>query len=106
MKKTQSILTFFLVSILLFSCTDGLTDLQEKASLLQLNDWLFSQLIRQGLQAIYKKQAGDPIVEYATFFLLAKSGYDVRLTYRDKLLQVNGFIGSELQCQMYVLCIA
>lgn len=66
-----------------------LTDLQEKASRLQLNDWLFSQLIRQGLQAIYKKKAGDPIVEYATYFLLAKSGYDVRLTYRDKLLQVN-----------------
>ena len=66
-----------------------LKDLQTKASALQLNDWLFGQLVRQSLQAIYQKPAGDPLVEYSTYFLLAKSGFDVRLTYRDKLLHVN-----------------
>lgn len=66
-----------------------LSDFQAKASSLQLNDWLFAQLVRQGLQAIYQKPAGDAFVEYSTYFLLAKSGYDVRLTYRDKLLHVN-----------------
>lgn len=66
-----------------------LTDLQAKATALQLNDWLFAQLIRQGLQAIYQKPGGEAIVEYSTYFLLAKSGYDVRLTYRDKFLHVN-----------------
>ena len=66
-----------------------LSDFQAEASALQLNDWLFSQLLRQGLQAIYQKPGGDALVEYSTYFLLAKSGYDVRLTYRDKLLHVN-----------------
>lgn len=66
-----------------------LQDLQAKASALELNDWLYGQLVRQALQAIYQKSAGDALVEYSTYFLLAKSGYDVRLTYRDKLLHVN-----------------
>lgn len=70
-----------------------LADLQATANTLQLNDWLYAQLIRKSLQALYSTTTDDPdpIVEYSTYFLLAKSGYDVRLTYRDKLLQVNVF---------------
>lgn len=73
-----------------------LKELQAKSSTLKLNDWLFAQLLRQALQAIYQKPPGDALVEYSTYFLLAKSGYDVRLTYRDQLLHVNVYTNDVL----------
>jgi len=54
-----------------------------------LNDWLYGQLIRQCLHRLYGAGTNDPAVELTTYFLLAKSGFDVRLTYRSKLVQVN-----------------
>lgn len=68
-----------------------LADLQWQAAEWQLNDWLFAQLIRQSMQAVYPTPEQAAVVEYSTYFLLAKCGFDVRLTYRDKLLQVNVF---------------
>jgi len=66
-----------------------LATLQARAVEWGLNDWLYGQLIRQCLHRLYGAGTNDPAVELTTYFLLAKSGFDVRLTYRSKLVQVN-----------------
>ncbi|MEL7221548.1 MAG: hypothetical protein AAGJ93_09535, partial [Bacteroidota bacterium] len=66
-----------------------LENLQSTAQRLQLNDWLYSELVEQSLSRIYDKPPAATIVQMAKYLLLAQSGYDVRLTYRDAVVQVN-----------------
>lgn len=68
---------------------DFLRSLQSQAETLALNDWLYAELLRQALSALYQTQVNSPVVIYATYFFLSKSGYDVRLTYREQQLHVN-----------------
>lgn len=62
-----------------------------QAEELRLNDWLFAELVREALAELYQEPSTDPLVTYTTYFFLAKSGYDVRLTYRDQQLYVNAY---------------
>jgi hypothetical protein len=63
-----------------------LQSLQEQAGQLALNDWFYTQLLRESLQALIPD---EHLVELWTYVLLAKSGFDTRLTYRRSELQVN-----------------
>lgn len=49
----------------------------------QLNDWLYYQLIRKTAQAISPKQEDYERYTFYKWFLMGKSGYDVRLTVAD-----------------------
>jgi hypothetical protein len=73
-----------------------LTTLQTQAAEWGLNDFLYGQLIQQSLQRLYGPGVNDAAVELTTYFLLAKSGFDVRLTYRSKLVQVNVYTNDVL----------
>ena len=64
---------------------------QTHARALKLNDWLYAQLLSEALANLYGEQQDAPIVVYTTYFFLAKSGYDVRLTYRDREIYVNAY---------------
>lgn len=71
-------------------------DMEAAASHLQLNDWLYAQLLQQALAYIYNQPEVSPMVQLNTYFFLAKRGYDVRLTYRDKTLGVNAYTRDQL----------
>ncbi len=71
--------------------TEFLQSAQAIAQELRLNDWLYAQLIGEALADLYDKDVRNPIVVYSTYFFLAKSGYDVRLTYRDQDIYVNAY---------------
>lgn len=62
--------------------------IQEISTRLQLNDWFYTQLLRSSLEKIYTGASARHI-ELWTYILLAKSGFDTRLTYRSDRLQVN-----------------
>ena len=64
-----------------------LNNLEEKKDALQLNDWLYYQLLKQAVEKIYAKKSLLH-QELVTWFLLSKAGYDTRLTYRKK----NAFV--------------
>lgn len=49
----------------------------------QLNDWLYYQLIRKTAQSISPKQENYERYTFYKWFLMGKSGYDVRLTIAD-----------------------
>lgn len=68
-----------------------LESVQEKARSLDLNDWLYAELLNEALAKLYEQDRQSPEVTYATYFMLAKSGFDVRLTYREKQIYVNVF---------------
>lgn len=62
-----------------------LASLENKKRELQLNDWLFYDLMRQSLETLLSEQNKRQI-ELLSWFFLSKSGFDTRLTYlRDKL---------------------
>jgi hypothetical protein len=63
-----------------------LQSVQEQAGQLALNDWFYTLLLRQSLQALV---ADEQLVELWTYVLLAKSGFDTRLTYLRTEIQVN-----------------
>ncbi len=67
-----------------------LESLQSVGRELDLNDWLYYELIKESLQRLYRT-AHQPEAELTAYLLLAKSGYDVRLTYRRQELFVNVF---------------
>ena len=67
-----------------------LAGLQQAAQQLVLNDWLYYELIRSSLQELYDAPQ-SPEAELTAYLLLAKSGFDVRLTYRRQRLYVNVF---------------
>ncbi|MEL6836916.1 MAG: hypothetical protein AAFP77_28190 [Bacteroidota bacterium] len=71
--------------------TEFLRSAQALAEQLKLNDWLYAQLLNEALADLYGSDIRSPIVVYATYFLLAKSGYDVRITYRDQELYLNAY---------------
>lgn len=68
-----------------------LSNLIRSAQELNLNDWLYAELLREVLSELYQEEPSSPLVTYTTYFYLAKSGYDVRLTYRDQQLYVNAY---------------
>lgn len=68
---------------------DFLESLQSEARRLQLNDWLYNKLMEQALMKLYTTENQSAVVQISKYFFLAQSGYDVRLTYRDAILQVN-----------------
>ncbi len=68
-----------------------LSSLLIQAQELELNDWLYAELVREAMAELYQQASNAPLVTYATYFFLAKSGYDVRLTYRDQQLYVNAY---------------
>jgi hypothetical protein len=57
-----------------------LHDLLEKKEQFRLNDWLFYELMRISLEKIYSGKS-ELERELTSWFLLAKAGYDTRLTY-------------------------
>lgn len=57
-----------------------LDNLKQQQVHLQLNDWLFFQLLHHSVQEIFQKKTGVE-QELAAWFLLAQAGYDTRLTY-------------------------
>jgi len=57
-----------------------LDNLQQQQQQLQLNDWLFFQLLRHSVGEIFQqKNAWEQ--ELVSWFLLSQAGYDTRLTY-------------------------
>lgn len=57
-----------------------LTELEELKNRLQLNDWLYYELVRSTVGAIYSKK--DEMQKTMTcWFLMAKSGYDARISH-------------------------
>jgi hypothetical protein len=55
-----------------------LRSLQQARRALQLNDWLYYQLMRKSLQQIYPQPLD---LELAVWFFLSQSGFDTRLAY-------------------------
>ncbi len=55
-----------------------LRSLQQARKALQLNDWLYYQLMKKTLSELYAQQAE---AELAAWFLLSQSGFDTRLAY-------------------------
>lgn len=68
-----------------------LNAIQRNAAQLQLNDWLYIELIRACSQHIYGERNFIKS-ELTSYLLLGKSGYDVRLTYRKDLVHINVFV--------------
>lgn len=67
-----------------------LQDLQQQAEELALNDWLYFELVQKSLSALYE-DIHSPEAELTAYFLLAQSGFDVRLTYRNRQAFVNAY---------------
>lgn len=60
-----------------------LNNLQQQQKQLNLNDWLFFQLMRNSVQAIFRQKSALE-QELACWFLLSQAGFDTRLTYLDQ----------------------
>ena len=72
-----------------------LTDLEATKAKLALNDWLYFQLIQKVVKKLYPKVA--PLnKELTCWFLLSKSGFDTRLTYRKKNAYVYVYTKDEV----------
>lgn len=65
--------------------------LQLKEKELGLNDWLYGELIRASTEYLYD-YGNEAKSELTTYLLLAKSGYDVLLTYRKTSISVNIYV--------------
>ena len=72
-----------------------LTSLQNHREYLQLNDWLFYELIVVATQEIFKNYSKNhqTLVDW---FFLAKSGFDARITYLDNTLFLNVYTKDQL----------
>ena len=72
-----------------------LDNLRQQQQHLQLNDWLFFQLMRNSVQEIFgQKSALEQ--ELASWFLLSQAGYDTRLTYLDQQVFVYVYSQEEI----------
>ncbi|NUN99043.1 MAG: hypothetical protein HUU01_00350 [Saprospiraceae bacterium] len=72
-----------------------LDDLNRKKAALELNDWLYYDLMRRAVDKIYsQKKALEK--ELVCWFLLSQSGYDTRLTYLDDRVFVYVFTKEEV----------
>ncbi len=72
-----------------------LSDLLQKKQQLQLNDWLFYQLMRQSIAEIfYKKSRAEQ--ELLAWFLLSQAGFDTRLTYLAQRVHVYVYSTDEI----------
>ncbi|MEZ4988546.1 MAG: hypothetical protein R2795_26575 [Saprospiraceae bacterium] len=68
-----------------------LETIQRARTDLNLSDWLFAQLLQELLAHAYQQPIHAPVVQLNTFFFLAKSHYDVRLTYLQQQLAVYAY---------------
>ncbi len=72
-----------------------LQNLQNERTRLQLNDWLYYRLLRDAVSAIYP--SNRPIArELAIWFFISKSGYDTRITYRDRDVSLYVYTTDEI----------
>jgi len=60
-----------------------LSDLQKQKNALLLNDWLYFRLMETAVNQIFRAQSPAEKV-LINWFLLSKSGYDARVTFREK----------------------
>ena len=65
-----------------------LKNLQAQKEQLQLNDWLYYELMKKSVDAIFYKYSKNHRT-LVNWFLLAKSGYDARITYQKNVLYLN-----------------
>ena len=72
-----------------------LENIQTKAKELGLNDWLYGELVKKSTEYLYE-HSNVLKSELTTYLLLAKSGYDVRLTYRKSSVFVNIYVEETL----------
>jgi hypothetical protein len=72
-----------------------LTNLQSEKARLGLNDWLYYELMKKSVDAIFYKYSKNHRT-LINWFLLAKSGYDARITYLKRNLFLNIYTTDEL----------
>lgn len=72
-----------------------LSALQETRQKLRLNDWLYLQLLRQGVAQILQHHAASE-KELLVWYLLAASGFDARLTFRQHEVFVCAYSDEEI----------
>jgi hypothetical protein len=72
-----------------------LENLQVKKVRLELNDWLYYELMKKSVDAIFYKYSKNHRT-LVNWFLLSKSGYDARITYLKNTLFLNIYTTDEL----------
>lgn len=72
-----------------------LDDLYRKKQELQLNDWLFYELMRQSIGELFQ-QKGKLEQELTCWFLLSQAGFDTRLTYLGQRVYVYVYATDEI----------
>lgn len=72
-----------------------LRNLQQQQQQLNLNDWLFFQLMRNSIQEIFY-QKSNLEQELTCWFLLSQAGYDTRLTYLEDRVYVYVYSQDEI----------
>lgn len=72
-----------------------LENLQQEKVRMGLNDWLFYELMRKSVDAVFYKYSKNHRT-LVNWFLLAKSGYDARITYLRSTLFLNIYTEDEL----------
>ncbi|MFN7117276.1 MAG: hypothetical protein ACK4TA_10790, partial [Saprospiraceae bacterium] len=72
-----------------------LTNLQQQQKHLNLNDWLFFQLMRNSVQEIFRQKSSLE-QELACWFFLSQAGFDTRLTYLDQRVFVYVYSKDEI----------
>lgn len=72
-----------------------LDGLYQKKQELQLNDWLFYQLMRQSIGELFQQKR--PLEQELTcWFLLSQAGFDTRLTYLEQRVFVYAYATDEI----------
>ena len=72
-----------------------LQDLEQKKEQLQLNDWLYYELMKKTVQQIFARKSPQE-VELCCWFLLSQAGFDTRLTYLDQDVFIYVFSEDEV----------
>lgn len=72
-----------------------LQSLQAEKAALGLNDYLYFKLLRQAIGHVYQNRS-PWAQELTLFYMLARSGYDVRLTFRDDRVYVNAYTADKI----------
>ena len=70
--------------------TSLLNSLQDHRQVLGLNDWLYFDLMQRAIAAAYPR-AADLDRRALAWFLLCRSGFDARLTYRGRRVWINAY---------------
>ena len=72
-----------------------LQSLQNHRAALDLNDWLYFDLMQRAVAAAYAR-AADIDRRAVVWFLLCQSGFDARLTYRGRRVWINAYTDEAL----------